>query len=53
MSFIMVVVDCFSKYAVFIPTPHVCPTNVGANLFYKYLVKYFGLPKDIISDRDT
>lgn len=50
---IMVVVDCFSKYVVFILTPHKCPVEVAADLFYKYVVKYFGLPEDIISDRDT
>ena len=53
MSSIMVVVDHFSKYVVFIPTPHACPTDVAANLFYKYMVKYFGLQEDIVSDRDT
>lgn len=53
MRSIMVVVDCFSKYVVFIPAPHACPTDVAAELFYKYIVKYFGLPEDIVSDRDT
>jgi hypothetical protein len=53
MSSIMVVVDRFSKYAVFIPAPHACPADVAAELFFKYVVKYFGLPEDIVSDRDT
>ncbi|KAF7151574.1 hypothetical protein RHSIM_Rhsim02G0166800 [Rhododendron simsii] len=53
MRSIMVVVDLFSKYAVFIPAPHKCPAEVAADLFYKYVVKYFGLPEDIVSDRDT
>lgn len=50
---IMVIVDHFSKYAIFIPAPHACPVDIAADLFYKYVVKYIGLPEDIISDRDT
>ena len=50
---IFVVVDQFSKYAVFIPAPDACPAEVAARLFFSNVVKYFGLPKDIISDRDT
>lgn len=30
-----------------------CPSDVATNLFYKNVVKYFSLPRDIISDRDT
>lgn len=50
---IMVVVDRFSKYAVFIPASHACPADEAARLFFKHVVKYWGLPEDIISDRDT
>ena len=50
---ILVVVDRFSKYAVFIPAPDACPAKVAAILFFSNVVKYFGLPKDIISDRDA
>ena len=35
MSSIMIVVDRFSKYAVFVPAPHACPADVAADLFYK------------------
>ena len=35
MGSIMVVVDRFSKCAVFIPTPHACLADVAADLFYK------------------
>ena len=38
MGSIMVVVDCFSKYAFFIPAPHACPTDVAVDLFYKYVL---------------
>ncbi|RAX29328.1 UNVERIFIED_CONTAM: hypothetical protein DQE83_28155 [Escherichia coli] len=47
------VVDRFSKYAVFMAAPHACPADVAAELFFKNIVKYFGLPEDIISDRDA
>ena len=50
---IMVVVDRFSKYSVFLVAPELCSSEVVADLFYKYLVKYFGIPADIVSDRDT
>ena len=52
-SSIMVVVDRFSKYSVFIAAPVLCSSEVAAELFYKHVVKYFGVPTDIVSDRDT
>ncbi|KAG6520213.1 hypothetical protein ZIOFF_017251 [Zingiber officinale] len=53
MSSIMVVVDRFSKYAIFIAAPSACPSDVAAELFYRHVVKFLGLPNDIVSDRDT
>ena len=53
MTSIMVVVDRFSKYAVFVPVPEACPAETAADLFYRNVVKHFGLPSDIISDRDA
>ncbi|KAL5775969.1 hypothetical protein ACOSP7_013526 [Xanthoceras sorbifolium] len=50
---ILVVVDRFSKYAVFIPAPHACPADKAAELFFKNVVKWFGVPGDIVSDRDA
>ncbi|KAE8717722.1 hypothetical protein F3Y22_tig00110029pilonHSYRG00062 [Hibiscus syriacus] len=52
-SSIMVVIDRFSKYGTFIPTSKVCPAKEAARLFLKHVVKYWGVPKTIISDRDT
>ena len=40
MSSIIVVFDRFAKYAVFIPAPHACPTDVPTDLFYKYVMKW-------------
>ncbi|RVX03852.1 Transposon Tf2-2 polyprotein [Vitis vinifera] len=50
---VFVVVDRFSKYAVFIPAPDTCPAEEAAKLFFSNVVKHFGLPRDIVSDRDA
>jgi len=44
----MVVIDRFSKYDIFI----LVPAKMAASLFLKHVVKYWGLPKMIVSDRD-
>ncbi|RVW50368.1 Transposon Tf2-2 polyprotein [Vitis vinifera] len=49
---IIVVVDRFSKYATFIAAPTDCTAEETARLFLKHVVKYWGLPKFIISDRN-
>ena len=49
---ILVVVDHFYKYIVFMTTPQSCFANAAAKLFLKH-VKIFGLPNDVISDRDA
>ncbi|KAK3032811.1 hypothetical protein RJ639_035417 [Escallonia herrerae] len=50
---ILVVVDRFSKDASFIATPKYCSAEDTAQLFFKYVVKYWGMPQDIVSDRDS
>ncbi|KAI5343688.1 hypothetical protein L3X38_011564 [Prunus dulcis] len=50
---ILVVVDRFTKYATFIPAPADCNAEEAARLFLKHVVKYWGIPKSIISDRDN
>ncbi|CAL1372707.1 unnamed protein product [Linum trigynum] len=49
---IMVVVDRFSKYGVFIPGPKDLTAEDAARLFFKNVVKYWGIPSSIVSDRD-
>jgi hypothetical protein len=49
---VMVVVDKFTKYIVFVVAPTVCTTKVVAGLFYQNVVKYFGVPYVIVSDCD-
>lgn len=50
---LFVVMDKFSKYSVFISTPDACPIKEATRLFFNHVVKHFGLPQDIVSDRDT
>ena len=50
---IFVVVNRFSKYVVFIPTPDACPVEEAAKLFFSNVVKHFGLPRNIVIDRDA
>jgi len=48
----MVMVDRFSKYAIFVPTKMPCGAEWTAELFFKNIVKYWGMPLSIVSDRD-
>ncbi|KAL0311786.1 UNVERIFIED_CONTAM: Transposon Tf2-11 polyprotein [Sesamum radiatum] len=50
---IIVVVDRLSKYATFIAAPKHVTAEGTAHLFFKHIVKYWGLLKDIVSDRDS
>ena len=47
---VMVVIDKFTKYVVFVVALTVCTTKVVAGLFYQNMVKYFGVPYAIVSD---
>ena len=49
---IFVVVDCFSKYAHFIPLRHPYKVIMVAATFVKEVVRLHGISRSIISDRD-
>ena len=44
-NIIIVVVERFSKYNIFIPAQAKCPAEIAAPLFLRHVVKYWGLPK--------
>jgi transposase InsO family protein len=50
---ILVIVDKLTKYALFIPTVTSLNEEGCARLFFHHVVSKFGLPRQIISDRDV
>lgn len=49
---ILVIVDKLTKYALFIPTVTTLSETAAAKLFFHHIVAHFGLPRQVISDRD-
>ena len=50
---ILVIVDKLTKYATFIPTNSTVDEEGTAQLFFKNIVTHYGLPRQVISDRDS
>lgn len=53
MRFVLVIIDRFTKYAMFVDVSNACMADIAVELFHNLDVKYFSVPKDIISDKDT
>jgi len=53
MNAILVVVDRFTKYSHFLPLRHPFSAQSVAKLFLNQIYKLHGLPKSIVSDRDS
>lgn len=49
---ILVIVDKFTKYGFFIPTTSTVTAAQTTDLVFNNVTKIFGLPRDIVSDRD-
>ena len=49
---ILVIIDRFSKYATFVPIPKICSIELTAQLFFKHIVKLWGISSSIVSDSD-
>lgn len=49
---ILVVVDCLTKYAHFLPMSHPYSVHQVAKLFMDHIYKLHGLPEVIATDRD-
>jgi hypothetical protein len=49
---ILVVVDKFSRYALFLPLKHPFTTLLVAKIYVKEIYRLHGLPMAIVSDRD-
>ena len=49
---ILSVIDQFSKYCIFIPLKHNTTAEALANVFVEHVVRHFGVPLSIVSDRD-
>jgi hypothetical protein len=50
---IMVIVDKLTKYVILIPTTKTCTSEDACRLFMQHVYPFNGIPKVLISDRDT
>jgi hypothetical protein len=52
-DYLFVVVDMFKKMCIIMPCKKTIKGQEVANLFFEQIWVYFGIPRSIISDRDT
>ena len=48
---ILVLVNCFTKFSLFIPCLKTCSSNQLANIFIKEVISHYGVPQEVISDQ--
>jgi len=49
---VWVIVDRFSKYTIILPLPLNYTAEYLINVYYNSIYPFFGLPQDIVTDRD-
>jgi hypothetical protein len=52
-DYLYVVVDCFNKMCIFMPCKKHVTVEKTTQMFFQHVWVHFGLPKSIISDRDS
>ena len=50
---VFTIIDRFSKYVTFVPCKATCTTPDLVEMFYDHIVCKFGMPQNIVSDRDS
>lgn len=50
---ILVIVDKLTKYAIFIPCATTITEDATARLFFEHVISKFGIPSQVITDRDS
>ena len=50
---ILVIVDKLTKYGIFIPCSTKITEEETARLFFKHIIAHYGLPQQVITDRDS
>ena len=53
MESILVIVERFSKYTTFVPTPKSCNGKTTTQLFFQHVAKLWGIPMSIINDHNA
>lgn len=53
MDVVMVIVEMFMKYIVFVVVPIIYIVEIATELFYRSVMKYFRVSFDVISDCDV
>jgi hypothetical protein len=51
-SIVLTVIDCFSKYAHFLPLGHPYTETSAPRVFFDNIVRLHGIPSLIVSDKD-